>query len=191
MEHINEKVDLALHTSPLSRAFKADPRTVKKIKASLIEKAQIKKQYSKVKRQREEAQEAEKMQPAPSPPPENVTHEPSTAPHPDRQILMDNEPAPFEDDRTPAESRNRRRKPKPVPFKREYEQAQVRKAEAEERQKKREEAEKQRVQKVEDRERFRKAMAKARSGGPNGQRKLGRESKVLLEKVKRMVGEDG
>lgn len=32
-------------------------------------------------------------------------------------------------------------------------------------------------------------MAKARTGGPNGQRKLGRESNVLLEKVKRMVGD--
>ena len=41
--------------------------------------------------------------------------------------------------------------------------------------------------KVEERERFRRAMAKARTGGPNGQRKLGRESKVLLEKVKKMV----
>jgi hypothetical protein len=32
-------------------------------------------------------------------------------------------------------------------------------------------------------------MAKARSGGLNGQRKLGRESKVLLERVKRMTDE--
>jgi hypothetical protein len=31
-------------------------------------------------------------------------------------------------------------------------------------------------------------MAKAKSGGLNGQRKLGRESKVLLEKVKKLVG---
>ena len=44
---------------------------------------------------------------------------------------------------------------------------------------------------MEERERFRRAMAKARTGGPNGQRKLGRESKVLLEKVKRMVGDGG
>jgi hypothetical protein len=32
-------------------------------------------------------------------------------------------------------------------------------------------------------------MAKARTGGKNGQRKLGKESKVLLEKVRRIVGE--
>jgi len=32
-------------------------------------------------------------------------------------------------------------------------------------------------------------MAKARTGGKNGQRKLGRESTVLLEKVKRLAGD--
>lgn len=42
--------------------------------------------------------------------------------------------------------------------------------------------------KVEERERHRRAMAKARTGGRNGQRKLGRESVVLLDKVRRMVG---
>lgn len=51
----------------------------------------------------------------------------------------------------------------------------------------RNQAEKKR--RIEERERFRRAMAKARTGGRNGQRKLGKESTVLLEKVKRMVGE--
>lgn len=83
----------------------------------------------------------------------------------------------------------RKRKPKSIPFQREYEQAQKRKAEAEERRKAREEAERQRQLKIAERERFRKAMEKARRGGPNGQRKLGRESKPLLERVKRLVGE--
>ena len=78
-----------------------------------------------------------------------------------------------------------------MPFRKEYDRAQQRKAEAEERRKAREEAERQRQQKMEERERFRKAMAKARRGGPNGQRKLGRESKVLLEKAKRMFDEGG
>ena len=52
-----------------------------------------------------------------------------------------------------------------------------------------EEANRQRLVKMEERERFRKAMARARTGGKNGQRKLGRESVVLLEKVRRVVGE--
>lgn len=41
--------------------------------------------------------------------------------------------------------------------------------------------------KLQERERFRRAMAKARVGGRNGQRRLGRESEVLLERVRRVV----
>ena len=51
-----------------------------------------------------------------------------------------------------------------------------------------EEANREREAKRDERERFRKAMLKARNGGKHGdQKKLGRESKVLLEKVQRMV----
>lgn len=89
------------------------------------------------------------------------------------------------------EPRPRKRKPKAVPFKKEYDEAQQRKAEAEARRQAREEAARERHRKIEERERFRRAMAKARTGGKNGQRKLGRESKVLLDRVRRMVGDDG
>jgi hypothetical protein len=44
---------------------------------------------------------------------------------------------------------------------------------------------------LEEREKFRSAMAKARTGGRNGQRKLGRESLPLLERVRRMMGAEG
>jgi hypothetical protein len=63
------------------------------------------------------------------------------------------------------------------------------KAEAEARRLEFERRDSEKRQKIEERERFRKAMAKARTGGKNGQRKLGKESKVLLERVKRFVGE--
>lgn len=123
----------------------------------------------------------------------------NAAPHPDRQTLIDKvaeapaEEEPVDDakvaSREPPPRRERReRKPKTQPFKREHDEALKRKAQAEEWRKQREEAEKQRQQRVEERERFRRAMAKARTGGPNGQRKLGRESQALLERVKRMVG---
>ncbi|KAI0444075.1 hypothetical protein F4803DRAFT_278390 [Xylaria telfairii] len=46
----------------------------------------------------------------------------------------------------------------------------------------------ERERKTEQRERFRRAMAKARKPGRDGQRRLGRESGLLLEKVKKMVG---
>ena len=114
---------------------------------------------------------------------------PNTDPHPDRQKMMDEPLSP--QDLTPggdALPGRRIRRPKPVPLRKDYELGQKRKAEAEERHRAREEANRQRKLKLEERERFRKAMAKARSGGFHGQRKLGRESGVLLEKVKRMVG---
>jgi hypothetical protein len=116
-------------------------------------------------------------------------------PHPDRQTLIDREaerptqPEARAGGVQETHPRRRERKSKPQPFRREHEAAQRRKEEAEARRAAREEAERQRRAKAEERERFRKAMAKARSGGLNGQRKLGRESKVLLERVKRMTDE--
>lgn len=86
-------------------------------------------------------------------------------------------------------SRQRRvQRPKPIPFRKEAQLAQQRKEEREAQRNQIEERNRQRQAKIEERERFRKTMAKARSGGKDGQRKLGRESKVLLEKVQRIVG---
>ena len=87
--------------------------------------------------------------------------------------------------RPPQQWRNRR----PGYFEKEQAYAEQKKAEAETRRLEFEKREKDKRQKNEERERFRKAMAKARTGGRNGQRKLGRESQILLERVKRMVGE--
>lgn len=177
-----------------------------KIKESLIHRAQIKKNYAKLKKQNPDQGPDDSRDRIPEPAslaidkqalegePEGGTEslrsipEPTTAPHPDRQDLMDNEPLPLLSP-PPAEPRGnrRQRKPKTLPFRKEHEVAQRQRAEAEERQRAREQADHERTQKREERERFRKAMAKARTGGPNGQRKLGRESQVLLEKVKRMV----
>lgn len=118
-------------------------------------------------------------------------------PHPDRQQLIERAAEPGTAGEASGENleeaprERKQRRPKHQTFQREHEQALKRKAEAEERRKAREEAERQRKARIEERERFRKAMAKARQGGPNGQRKLGRESNVLLERVKKMVGEGG
>ena len=87
------------------------------------------------------------------------------------------------------EAKRRPRKSKPVPFKKEARSAQRRREEAEQRRTAIQEAKEQRQHKIEERERFRRAMAKARTGGRNGQRKLGRESTVLLEKVQRVMSE--
>ena len=161
---------------------------VQKIKKDLIHKAKVKKSYAKLKER--ELQQPQAVS-ATNHSAVDETVEPSLALHPDRQEMLDKPlQAPEEVRPRPTADHSRaprQRRPKPVPFEKEARLAEKRKAEAEARRKEIEEARRQRQQKIEERERFRKAMAKARTGGKNGQRKLGRESKVLLEKVKRSV----
>lgn len=105
-------------------------------------------------------------------------------------MLDEPEPAPREqkDTQQPLSRQRKPPRPKAVPFRKEALLAQQRREESERRQRDFEESKRQRQAKIDERDRFRRAMAKARSGGRDGQRKLGRESKVLLEKVQRMVG---
>ena len=160
--------------------------TVQKIKQDLIRKAKVKKSYAKLK-------EREPLDTKPSvysTPPEPSA---SLELHPERQAMLDNpHPAPATQEREdPYQQPPRQKKaprPKVMPFRKEALLAQQRREENERRRKEYEEASRQRQAKIDEREKFRKAMAKARSGGRDGQRKLGRESKVLLEKVQRMVG---
>ena len=115
----------------------------------------------------------------------------STELHPERQAMLDEPETVLAEERSVTTQPRQRRppRPKPTPFKKEAQLAQRRKEERERRQKEIEEANRQRQAKIEERERFRKVMAKARSGGKDGKRKLGLESKVLLEKVQRMMAE--
>lgn len=87
----------------------------------------------------------------------------------------------------PPRSERKPRAKKPGYFEKEQAIADAKKKEQDERKAEFERREKEKKAKLEERERFRRAMAKARTGGKNGQRKLGRESNVLLEKVKRLV----
>ena len=175
-----------------------------KIKAGLIEKAKIKKEYAKLK-QREQPEPSkvryeEDMQAESTP--QLRSGSPNLELHPDRQNLIsganndtrnaeedDSEEA---DEAGTAKARPAKRKStrpaKPVPFARETRHAEQRQKEAADRAEQWEKSRRERAEKLEDREKFRRAMAKARAGGKNGQRKLGRESSVLLAKVKRMVG---
>jgi hypothetical protein len=168
---------------------------VQKIKKDLIHKAKLKKQYAKLKTQEDGAtsrsvydreddglstEAAAAAEPVP---------EPTLDPHPDRVKLLE-EPSP-EPEPQPEHAHHadrRKKRPRSQPFKKETELARKTEQEAEARRKARQEAENERARKIAERERFRKVMAKARSGGPNGQRKLGRESTVLLEKAKRIMG---
>ncbi|OHE95740.1 hypothetical protein CORC01_09024 [Colletotrichum orchidophilum] len=87
------------------------------------------------------------------------------------------------------EPRQQRRPRKPGYYEKQIAHAEKKKAEAEARRAEIQRRREERERKTADRERFRRAMAKARKGSENGQRRLGRESALLLEKVRRMVGD--
>lgn len=114
--------------------------------------------------------------------------------HPERLAMLNNPEVAPPPQETGSESasrwgkrRNKRHKSKP--FEKEGKMAQQRQAGAEAKKQAFKESDKQRQLKSGEREKFRKVMAKARSGGRNGQRKLGLESKVLLAKAKRTMAE--
>ncbi|KAF1952295.1 hypothetical protein CC80DRAFT_538255 [Byssothecium circinans] len=164
---------------------------VQKIKKDLINKVKLKKQYAKLKAQEEataphkSVYDREDGDKAPEEPVE-VAPEPNLELHPDRLHMLEKESPEPEPEHTRHADR-RRKRPRPQPLRKEAELGQKKKEEAEARKNAREEAEKERARKIAERERFRKTMAKARGAGP-GQRKLGRESTVLLEKAKRLMG---
>ena len=167
---------------------------VQKIKKDLIHKAKVKKEYAKIKAREQpdpaqrsvydrEGDEVESDHAPAVPEPE-----PTLEPHPDRLKLLERtSPDPEGEDKQGWGAR-RQRRPRPQPFKQESEIARIRREEKEARQRDRKQAARERQAKLAEREHFRKEMAKAKRVGPNGQRKLGRESTVLLEKVKKMVG---
>lgn len=176
-------------------AFKVGPdnlpdgtwkRKVIKIKRNLIHKAKIKKSYAKLK-----AREAPVDKPIPDEAIEDgqaaaqLPPQPSLELHPERQAMLD---VPRESTPPPLRARSHRKQSrKPAYFEKQTAFAEQKKAEAEARRLEFESRDKERKEKRAERDRFRKTMAKARTGGKNGQRKLGRESKVLLEKVRRIV----
>lgn len=156
----------------------------------MIRKARVKKSYQKLK-QREHFEKPEGI-PAIYQTLEEPKEPASLELHPDRQaMLLGAEVKQLQldsatnDDGVRRQPRERRRKK--APFEKEARLAEQRRAEEMAKRKELEENKQKREQKLEERERFRKAMAKARVGGKNGQRKLGRESAVLLEKAKRIM----
>ena len=85
-------------------------------------------------------------------------------------------------------NRGYRRQPRPVHFRKEAELAKQRKEEQVAQHNAFEEANREREAKRIEGDKFRKAMLRAKRGGKSGnQRRLGRESQVLLEKVQRIV----
>lgn len=187
MESTGEKARLAPQERNQGRHMLTLPAVIK-IKRDLIQKAKIKKSYAKLKAQTDLPPAIFPREPEPAGPVQPVSQEL----HPERQAMLDapedlpQDPNPNREafERRPRQGRAK----KPGYFEKELEFAQRKKAEAEARRAEYEKNQREKKAKIEERERFRRTMAKARTGGKNGQRKLGKESQVLLEKVKRMVG---
>ncbi|CCD46119.1 hypothetical protein BcDW1_323 [Botrytis cinerea BcDW1] len=184
-------------------------RKVIAIKKDLIHKAKVKKSYAKLKAREplkderniyaddeDKADEAAKNEERE----DAAEGEESVELHPQRKAMLDEPEADTatktvprysnnsEDAKDRKRERGERRAAKPAYFAKELAFAEKQKAEQQARREEFERKEREKKAKIEERERFRRQMAKARSGGKNGQRKLGRESQVLLEKVKRVVG---
>ncbi|KAF3480061.1 uncharacterized protein GIQ15_05408 [Arthroderma uncinatum] len=177
---------------------------VQKIKADLIHKAKLKKSYEKIKARElastpvksiYETQNDDDGGNEDSRPAEEPAEEPASLElHPDRQAMVasHNDEQSEERPKRPSRRRDRTqdehdgdsrphgrrpRRAKPYPFTREEEAAQKRIEEANAREKLRLQREKERAD-----------MTRAKRPDQFGKRRLGRESKVLLDKVKRLVG---
>ncbi|KAF2450937.1 hypothetical protein P171DRAFT_479989 [Karstenula rhodostoma CBS 690.94] len=193
----HDDADRSRPSKKLNKGFSIGPanlpdgthrRKVQKIKKSLIHKAKLKKEYRKVQAQNDAPAQNPAYYDNSEEEPGADMPEPTLEPHPDRVKMLE-EPSPEPEPETKNFSGPRRqRRQRPQPFEKEAELGRQRKERIAAEQKAREEAEQERARKLGERERFRKTMAKARHGGPNGQRKLGRESTVLLEKARRLVG---
>lgn len=153
----------------------------------MIYKTKLKKSYAKLK--------AREIVPsttnATSTPPQVRTMEPTVEKnHHDQQAISNFK----EEDSSSLNQKNQlilnhaqRRAKKPGYFEREVAIAEKNKALFEAKRLESERRAAERERRLKDRERFQRAMAKVRSGGKNGQRRLGRESVLLLEKVKKLV----
>ncbi len=163
------------------------PPTVQKIKKDLIHKAKVKKAYAKVKAQEAQDDSAPRKsvydRQSEMEEPAEPASEPTLELHPERLKMLEENPP---ENETEGSVKARGRRVRSQPFRRETEEARNKKEAASARQQAKEQDDRQRAEKIAERERFRKTMAKAR-GGPNGQRKLGRESLVLLAKAKRLL----
>ncbi|KAF2837242.1 hypothetical protein M501DRAFT_195687 [Patellaria atrata CBS 101060] len=150
-------------------------RKIQKIKRDLIHKAKVKKAYAKIKER-----EIPSTQPRVVGSSEDEGQDASSSAaasmqlHPERLRRLD-EPKQEQDEdvgKGKEQGLKRRDRPKKSRFAKETSEAAERKAERE----------------WKEKLRFRKSMAKAKKVGPDGRRKLGRESKVLLERVRKLMG---
>ncbi|KAG6034856.1 hypothetical protein E4U19_005444 [Claviceps sp. Clav32 group G5] len=181
-------------------------RKVTKIKKDLIHKAKVKKEYAKIK-SREQAKQQSTID-------KNVDddaddggkdqgvgvtgrerqdaqEEPQEKMHPTRELMLKDEDmaqvgATASSDATnTARDGSRRRTRRPGYYDKQLSKAEEKRKEEEQRRMEMQRREEERERKIAERQKFKKAMAK--TVGRDGKKKLGRESNILLDKVKRMM----
>lgn len=166
--------------------------TVTKIKKELIHKAKIKKEYAKVKAREHKASadddhdESVDSQAAAEAP----MGDDGETMHPTRELMLKDEDkaqAGASKGHSSTSDGSRRRTRRPGYYDKQLKQAEQRKREAEEREAQFRQRREERERKIAERVRFKKAMAK--TIGKDGKKKLGKESTILLEKVKRMMAD--
>ncbi|KAK1759270.1 hypothetical protein QBC47DRAFT_371450 [Echria macrotheca] len=190
-------------------------RKVTKIKKDLITKAKVKKQYAKVKAEFKQHHSSTPALPIPADELEQASTNPainaegnddnaekqkeSTPPaqiHPERQAMLDSpnanagsapEPTADTPDHSANRERRRNKKRKPDYFAKDLEKANRAKAEAEARAAEIARRDEERNRRIAEREMYRRRMANVKKPGRDGKPKIGRESGLLLDRVKRLV----
>ncbi|CAM1511597.1 Fc.00g091100.m01.CDS01 [Cosmosporella sp. VM-42] len=167
-------------------------RKVTKIKHDLIHKAKVKKEYAKIKAREQQAAKDVNEPAEESPVGEKDAEEETVKIHPTRQLMLADEDK-AQANAVALESEHnrdgeRRRTRRPGYYDKQLTKAEQKRAEIEEKQKEFQRRREEREQKLAQRDRFKRAMAKTRDR--DGKKKLGRESSLLLDKVKRMVAEN-
>ncbi|KHO02141.1 uncharacterized protein MAM_01142 [Metarhizium album ARSEF 1941] len=164
-------------------------RKVTKIKKNLIQKAKVKKEYAKVKA-REHGNDDDDDEDDANPPVEPPKSQDGGGEkiHPTRELMLKDEEraqAGAGASADPASDGVRRRTRRPGYYDKQLKKAEACRKESEERALEMQRRREERQRKLAERERFKKAMAK--TVGRNGEKKLGRESTILLDKVKKMM----
>ncbi|KAL6881248.1 hypothetical protein J3F83DRAFT_711048 [Trichoderma novae-zelandiae] len=183
-------------------------RKVDKKKRELIHNAKLKKQYAKIKASEQKAAETQarpghrddedaeqdgedEARSARGGDAKGGDGEEVKQIHPARQLMLKDESmaqAGVVPDKTTGPSDGeRRRTRRPGYYEKQLQKAAERREEAEKRRLEYERRMEERAQKLAERERYKRAMAKTRD--KDGKKKLGRESSLLLEKVKKLVAQ--
>ncbi|KAM0465656.1 hypothetical protein ACHAPV_001711 [Trichoderma viride] len=181
-------------------------RKVDRVKRDLIHRAKVKKEYAKIKAADQKAASAkarpshgdneggdveDDVKSSQGDAKGGEGEEEEEKIHPTRQLMLkDEEMAQTGIDAeksTGFSDGQRRRTRRPGYYDKQLKKAAERREEAETKRAEFERRMEERAQKRAEREKFKKAMAKTRD--KDGNKKLGRESSLLLEKVKRLVGE--